>query len=283
MLTTMMAFGVAACSTDKAGRPATYTPDQTYQLTVLYSSDYPNNDTDIQKQRFVEAKTDLIKTIRSEVESEGNHLILVSGGGTTISSDSAIPEYFSTLGYDALVVSSYMFNQPVNQIQKHQDKYPVPFISANIFESETGKPAFDAYTLVNADDLTVAVVGVTSFEAEREQRRNLSGLDILTPYDNDNVQLIRQLRQQADIVILATHTGHIPEARNISLENIAGIDLVVGEHSSQDKTFNRAGNAVVRCHKFLTRVDLEFRNGQIRTTNREQIRLRDRTASLMSI
>ena len=283
MLTTMLAFGVAACSTEKAGKPVTYTPDHNYQLTVLYSSDYPNNDSDIQKQHFVEAKTNLIKTIRSEVESEGNSLVLVSGGSPSLSSNESAPEYFNSLGYDALVVSSYMFNQPVTRIQEYQSKYPLPFISANIFESETGKPAFDAYSLVDAGDLTVAVVGVTPFEAEGEQRKNFSGLDVIFPYDYDNIRLIRQLRQQADIVILATHAGHIPQTRNVVLEDIPGIDLVVGDHTPQDKALDRNRNTVVRCHKFVTRVDIEFRNGQVKTISQEQIMLHDRTASLMSI
>ena len=282
IFTTMFVLGLAACRSEKVNKPVTYTPDQPYQLTVLYSSDYPNTDSGHQKQNTAAAKASLIKTIRSEVESLGNHLILISGG-IIPSTQVKIPEYINPLDYDALVVSSYMFNQSIADIKEQQNNSSVPFISASIFESETGKPAFDAYTLVDADDLTVAIVGITSREAEREQRINLSGLDVTYPKDNDSIQLIQQLERQADIIILATHTGHIQRSiPDISLDNIAGIDLVIGEHY-QDMTSNPANDAFVRCNEFLTRVDIEFLNGEVRIINREQLFIHDQTAPLMSI
>ena len=282
IVTTMIVLGLVACRSEKEGTSGTYTPDRTYQLTILYSSDYPNTLSEQQKQHSIAAKTNLIKTIRSEVESQGNHLVLISGGGTP-SRQEEIQDYFNLLDYDALVVSSYMFNQPVADIKDLQKKSSAPFVSANIFESETGKPVFDAYTLIEADDLTLAVVGVTSPEAEKEQRINLSGLDILNTKESDNNRLIQPLRQQADIIIVATHTGHIQHStQNLSLEGIAGINLVIGEHP-QDMTLDPANNTAFSCHEYLTRVDLEFINGEIRVTNREQLFIHDRATHFMSI
>lgn len=275
---TMIAFGLAACRSGEVSS-ISYTPDQNYQLTILYSSNYPNTDSMHKQQGSVTAKVDLIKTIRSEVESRGNHFILVSGG-SVIPPEHEIPNCFNDLNYDAMVVSSYMFNQPVADIKKFQEKSSAPFISANLFESETGKPAFDAYTLVDADNLTIAIVGVTSLEITKEQITNLSGLDLTYPKDRDCLQLIRQLEEQADVVILATHTGHIQGAGpGIALDTIPGVDLVIGEHLTRDTVSGES----FRCNEYLTRVDLEFRNGELNITNREQLFIHNRAAPLMSI
>ena len=283
IFTTMLVFGLAACRSEKPGNPVTYTPDQTYKLTILYTSDYPNTNSKQQRDNSIAAKTSLIKTIRSEVESQGSHMLLVSGGSTTPSPQEGIPEYFNNLDYDALVVSSYMFNQPMADIKDQQGKSSVPFISANIFESETGKPAFDAYTLVDAEDLTIAIVGITSRETERKQRINLSGLDVTYPEGRDGSRLIQQLEQQADIIILATHTGHIQQsASHISLDNLPGIDLVIGEHH-RDMPLNPTIDAPVSCNEYVTRVDFEFLNGEVTVINREQLFIHDRDDPLMSI
>lgn len=283
IFTTILVFGLAACRSEKSDNPTTYTPDQTYQLTVLYTSDYPNTDSKQQKDNSIAAKTNLIRSIRSEVENQGNHMLLVSGGSITPSAQEQVPEYFNSLDYDALVVSSYMFNQPMTDIKDQQNKSSVPFISANIFESETGKPAFDAYTLVDAEDLTIAVVGITSRETEKKQRINLSGLDVTYPEGNDGSRLIKQLEQQADIIILATHTGHIQRSvPQISLDKLPGIDLVIGEHH-QDMPSALTKNASVSCNEYVTRVDLEFLNGEVTVINREQLFIHDQDDPLVSI
>ena len=169
-----------------------------------------------------------------------------------------------------MAVSSYMFSQPLASIREIQDKSSAPFISANLFESETGNPVFDAFTLVSADDLNIAIVGMTSIDGEEKNRKHLSGIDLVKPSGSHSASFINSLERQSDIIILATHSGLSPKtSTNLQAMQFDGVDLIVGQHQN--------GKNILNCHEWLTRIDLEFVNGELNVTSYEQIKAPDQS------
>lgn len=272
LFATAIALTVSACNQNGEEREITYTPDKIYKLTILYTSGFSDSSTSFSSQTLRDAKAELISSIRDEAENDQSHLILISGGTESPESPESpavFTSYLDELSYDALVVNSYMFNQPLTHIRELEKGSSTPFISANLFASETGQPLFDGFTLISADDLNIAVVGITSDEIREEHRKHLSGLDIISSPNSKSTNFIEKLKGQSDIVIAATHSGHFSGATlQQQIASYPGIDLVVGEHQNvQDDASLSAHN----CHEWMTRINLEFLNGKIKETLREKL------------
>ena len=240
-----------------------YTPDKAYKITLLQT----NN---IQLERFhssnslamADRKT-VIDNIRKEVEADGGQVILLSGGDISASIGDAEKSSLKGLYYRAMTVGRHQFDYSLETIRQQQSNAEFPFISANIFESETGKPLFDAYMLINVDDLHIAILGLTEAYAPRTQHsKNLIGIDFIDPFETAS-ELAPMLKEQADIVIASTHMGHNQlkdfYASKAPLSSIDDLDLVLGDHTQDQLTEDDPDDH----DRFLTRIDLEFRNGTL--------------------
>ena len=100
----------------------------------------------------------LIDGIRKEVEGNGGQVVLLSGGDISASIENSDVSNLDDLNYTAMTVGRHQFDYPLDTIRKQQSDAEFPLISANIFESETGNPLFDAYKLVNVDGLNIAIM-----------------------------------------------------------------------------------------------------------------------------
>lgn len=254
-----------------------YTQNKTYRMTILYSCDCAAGLSRPSGEGSIKARNQRIAAIRSEVESQGGRLLLISGGGISSHLQGSRHSILSQPAYDAMAVSSYMFQYPLEHIKQLQQKTSTPFISANIFESETGKPVFNAYTLIDVEDISIAVIGITAQEYGEQQRKNISGLDITNPGKAISF-LVPRLEQQANMTIVANHTGHLnlPDSDNKNrIDQIEGVDLVL-EHTGnplRDNAGLSESKSPPDCNKLLTRVDILFRNGKIEQLERQPIRL----------
>ncbi|USE36150.1 hypothetical protein [Endozoicomonas sp. SCSIO W0465] len=265
-----------------------YIHDKTYKLTILNTSELvhehaPSNSGDqlIQRQ-------ELISTIRREVEANGGKLLLLSGGELSTDNDLLNLKQLNQLGYNAMAVSPFLFDEPLNTIRTQEATADFPFLSANLYESETGRPVFDAYALFDFDGLNIAVMGITRLgtvsdglgAATAEYRR---GIELIDPV-LATAELVPYLRKQADIVIVATHVIHYPKplkpgSKPFSpVSRVAGIDLLVGHGAlppteAYGQTETSAPLDTPEYGSAIRRIDLEFRNGKLKKTNATQIHL----------
>lgn len=271
LFTAAMALGISACNWNDEAREPTYTEDKVYKLTVLYTSSFPDNSSLTHTKKVRNAKMELINELRKESENNGSHLILISGGSTLPEQPSELDTFLSAMEYDALVVTGYMFNQPLSYIRQLEQDSSIPFISANLFESETGQPLFDAFTLVSSDDLNIAILGITSTGIKEQYRRHLSGLEIVSTTGARSTRFVERLKEQSDIMIAATHSGHRPgDSLAGKLASFSSIDLVIGEHEEEERRHPSEG-----CDEWVTKVDLEFINGKTKIINREYLNVLD--------
>jgi 5'-nucleotidase/UDP-sugar diphosphatase len=164
-----------------------------------------------------------------------------------------------------------------------------PMLSANIYRQ--GQRMFDPYKIFHVGGVRVAVMGLTTEDTQKMVHPdNIRGVEFRNPI-REAAQLVPQLRDQADIVIAATHMGHYEDGHHGTqapgdvemARAVKGIDLIVGGHSQNpvcmaaENTRNHAyvpggdckpdqqnGTWIVQAHewgKYVGRADFEYRKG----------------------
>ena len=285
LATTALALMVSACSMLPGKNSVGPDPDKTYQLTILHTNDNHGRFWHDRKERYgMAARMTLVEQIRSEVAQEGGYLLLLSGGDINTGvpeSDlqDAVPDFkgMNLLGYDAMAVGNHEFDNPREVLMMQQDLADFPFLSANIIDETTGDPLFSPYSIFDFDELSIAVMGLTTDDTPKATNpENVEGLIFEEPV-NSARELIPELEKEADIIIATTHMGHYRDGNHgvnapgdVTLaREVDGIDLIIGGHS-QDPLFTpdqQNDTWIVQAHewgKYLGRADFEYKNGELK-------------------
>ena len=123
---------------------------KTLQFTIIHTND---NHGKFWRNRNGEmgmaARKTLIDRIRAEVEAEGGKSLVLSAGDINTGvpeSDiqEAEPDFIgmNLIGYDAMTVGNHEFDNSLPVLLKQEKWADFPFLSANIFYKDTGKPVF---------------------------------------------------------------------------------------------------------------------------------------------
>ena len=278
-----------------------YDKNRTYKLTILHTNDnhgrFWRNE---QGEWGMAARKTLIDQVRAEVAAEGGKVLLLSGGDV----NSGVPESdlqnakpdflgMNLSGYDAMVVGNHEFDNPLSVLHQQEDLADFPFLSANTYDAETGRPLFDAFRLFDIGGLSVAVMGLTTQDTRRiGHPGNVSSVDFRNPVRVAN-SLVPLMKEQADIVIALTHLGFYPDRpdgnRSPDDSDLAkqtnGIDLIVGAHSqtslySPEKVDDTLILQADEYGKYLGRADFTFQNGQLTLENYELIPINHKNQSI---
>lgn len=255
----------------KEDEPSNYIADKTYKFSIITTTGLmAANNPAIRNDQLTQRQV-LIDAIRSEVETKGGKLFLLSGGEL---GGADLLNHHNQLGYHAVAASTQFFSEPMRSIRSKQAAAHFPFLSANLYESETGLPIFDAYALFDVDGLRIAVVGITQPKsADADSEKHLHGIDLIDPALS-LAELVPSLRDQADIVIATTHpTDYVSSSK--ALSTLTGIDLLIDSHRADNirHILNTSRPDQPDCHSTVDRIDMEFRNGELRKTNSITINL----------
>ncbi len=140
------------------------------------------------------------------------------------------PDYITMrqAGYDAIAVGNHDLDNGLANLQKQAKHLASPPLAATLVDAK-GKTIFPGWKLFERGGVKIAVIGVmgkNAYKAIAETRR--SGVSLVEPATVLK-QMIPQVRKQADVVIVLSHTGHEEE---IALaKEVPGIDVIVGGHS----------------------------------------------------
>lgn len=272
--------------------------DKTYAITILHTNDHHGR---FWKNRDGEygmaARKTVIDQIRQEVKAAGGYSLLLDGGDVNTGvpeSDlqDAVPDFkgMNLLGYDAMAVGNHEFDKPPAVLRMQRDLATFPMLSANIFQD--GQYLFAPYKVFNLGGVRVAVMGLTTEDTHKMVHPdNLRGITF-TNAQTETAKLLPELRQQADVVIAATHMGHYEDGKHgvqapgdVELARaVKGLDLIVGGHTQNpacmkaENVVDRAyvpgtdcqpdrqnGTWIVQAHewgKYVGRADFSYRNGE---------------------
>ena len=185
----------------------------------------------------------------------------------------------SYLNPDAMVVGNHEFDTGLtNLIVQAKRWITFPFLAANYYfmpDNELGR-IVKPYTIVNADGIKVALIGVGDFSSLSSLTDIGNSLKML-PYNNEEViqDTVDSLRPLVDLVVLVSHAGLGNDQELI--EATTGVDLVFGGHlhivlNPPKVLKNKDGEEVILVHsgafaKYVGRLDVVAKrdeNGRLR-------------------
>lgn len=274
------AIVLAGCATFGPG----YEQDKEYQLTILHTNDHHGRFWQNRDGEYgMAARKTLIDDIRAEVMAAGGEVMLLSGGDINTGvpeSDlqDAEPDFkgMAMLGYDAMAIGNHEFDNAREVLMQQAEWADFPFLSANIFEKDSGKNLFKPYEMFEVQGNRIAVVGFTTEDTVKiGNPEYTSDLEFKTPVEVAE-DLIPKLNKKADLVVAVTHMGHYANAEHggnapgdVTLaRSVPGIDVIVGGHS-QNPLFEpdeQNGTLILQAHewgKYVGRMDLTLKNGEI--------------------
>lgn len=112
-----------------------------------------------------------LSAYRAHLEGEGYDVILVDagdfiqGGAIGTLSDGEYPmQIMNALGYDAAVPGNHEFDYGMDTFLGLSEEADFPYLSVNFTDLRTGEKPFQAYTIIEADNMKIAFVGITTPE-----------------------------------------------------------------------------------------------------------------------
>ncbi|MGI9276376.1 MAG: bifunctional UDP-sugar hydrolase/5'-nucleotidase UshA [Endozoicomonas sp.] len=238
---------ITGCAGNKEITP--FSKLKTLEFTVLHTND---NHGRFWRNRHGEkgmaARKTLIDRIRSEVQDEGGHVLLLSAGDINTGvpeSDiqEAKPDFIgmNLIGYDAMCIGNHEFDNPLSVLLQQEQWADFPFLAANIAYRDSGKRLFKPRLMMQLDDVRVGILGLTTEDtANLALKDNVENILFEDAVATANEWIPRMIKDdKADIVIALTHIGHYPNANygsnapgDVTLaRDVDGIDIIVGGHS----------------------------------------------------
>lgn len=155
--------------------------------------------------------------------------------------------------YDAIVLGNHDVEAGHSVYDRICREYSAPLLAANAISTDSGKPYFKEYTIVERDGLKVAIIGFTNPNVTSWITESLySGIEFKSCDDIAQavVDRVRAL-ERPDVVIVAAHCGSgeedVPSIENDALylaKHLEGVDLVLGGHDHRPRTERYMDKAV---------------------------------------
>ncbi|CDH06886.1 bifunctional: UDP-sugar hydrolase; 5'-nucleotidase [Xenorhabdus bovienii str. oregonense] len=289
--------------------------NKTYDITILHTNDHHGHfwQNDHGEYGLAAQKT-LVDSIRQEVAKKGGSVLLLSGGDINTGvpeSDmqDAEPDFkgMNLVGYDAMALGNHEFDKPLNVLHQQEKWANFPFLSANIYQTSTGKRLFKPYVMFDEQGVKIAVIGLTTDDtAKVGNPANFPDVEFRVPAEEAK-KVIDELKknEKPDVIIAATHMGHYNDGHHGS--NAPGdvemarslpagyLNMIVGGHSqdpvcmsTENKNYKQMdyvpgtpcspdrqnGTWIVQAHewgKYVGRADFQFRNGEFKLVHYQLI------------
>ncbi|MBD3851570.1 MAG: metallophosphoesterase, partial [Acidobacteria bacterium] len=176
---------VASCATAAENTSAELTILHTSDLhgSVMPFNDYANQPSD-------RGSLAQISTLVGEIRSASDHPVMVLDSGDTLQGTpfeqfthvrwgepSPTIDAMNRIGYQAMAIGNHEFNFGRQVLERAREQADFPFLSANILNEETGKPAYQPYAVFEQGPVRVGVLGlITPNVPGWEKPENYRGL-----------------------------------------------------------------------------------------------------------
>ena len=225
---------------------------------------------------------DRISTVVNSIRADRADALVLDGGDTWQGSLTALRtngqdmvNVFNALGTDAMT-SHWEFTLGIDRVMEIvENELNFPFLGANIFDTEWDERAFEPYKMFERGGVQIAVIG-QAFPYMPIANPGWMFPDLSFGVRQDNMaELIAEVRGKgAELVVLLSHNGFDVDRKLAA--NVDGIDIILTGHTHDalpepvlvNKTYLIASGS----HgKFVTRLDLDVRNGEMKGINHRLI------------
>ena len=225
---------------------------------------------------------DRISTVVNSIRADRTDALVLDGGDTWQGSLTALRtngqdmvNVFNALGTDAMT-SHWEFTLGIDRVMEIvENELNFPFLGANIFDTEWDERAFEPYKMFERGGVQIAVIG-QAFPYMPIANPGWMFPDLSFGVRQDNMaELVAEVRGKgAELVVLLSHNGFDVDRKLAA--NVDGIDIILTGHTHDalpepvlvNKTYLIASGS----HgKFVTRLDLDVRDGEMKGINHRLI------------
>jgi sulfur-oxidizing protein SoxB len=218
---------------------------------------------------------DRIAAIVTEIRAErGNRVLLLDGGDTwqnsytsLITKGQDMVDCMALLRPDAMV-GHWEFTLGAERVKELVGQLGFPFLAQNVRDTEWNESVFDAMALIERGGILIAVIGQALPYTPIANPRWLIPSWSFGIRENElqtNVEKAR--RAGAQLVVLLSHNGFDVDRKLAS--RLRGIDVILTAHTHDalPQVVKIGGTLLVASGshgKFVSRLDLDVRNGEVR-------------------
>ena len=225
---------------------------------------------------------DRISTVVNSIRADRADALVLDGGDTWQGSLTALRtngkdmvNVFNALGTDAMT-SHWEFTLGIDRVMEIvENELNFPFLGANIFDTEWDERAFEPYKMFERGGVQIAVIG-QAFPYMPIANPGWMFPDLSFGVRQDTMaELVAEVRGKgAELVVLLSHNGFDVDRKLAA--NVDGIDIILTGHTHDalpepvlvNKTYLIASGS----HgKFVTRLDLDVRDGEMKGINHRLI------------
>lgn len=181
---------------------------------------------------------------RENYDRDDERFVVLSGGdnwtGPAISSFfEGEPAYQATqiMGYDATAIGNHEFDYGVDILHERMRNSAFPFVSANIFDTETDTLLADSppFIVHEANDVRLGIIGLANVSTSTSANPVVVGQYEFRSYDETlQTWMPRLMKENVDAVVLLTHgcPGELRALASAAAE--WGVDLMLGGHCHEE-------------------------------------------------
>ncbi|SMX42877.1 thiosulfohydrolase SoxB [Actibacterium lipolyticum] len=216
---------------------------------------------------------DRVATILNSIRSSRPDALLLDGGDTWHGSYTCFKtdaqdmvNVMNALKPDAMT-SHWEFTLGVDRVNEIVESLDFPFLGANIFDNEWDEPAYEPYKMFERGGAKVAVIGQAfPYLPIANPKYMFPGLSFGVREER-MAEVVQEVRDAgADLVVVLSHNGFDVDRKMAG--KVPGIDVILTGHTHDALPEPvMVGNTMLIASgsngKFVTRLDLDVRDGQL--------------------
>src|SRR5699024_1145157 len=130
---------------------------------------------------------------------------------SAVQNDEPTLDVLNAMEVDASAIGNHEYDQGLDDLQDRIEEHAeFPYLAANVYTAGTKDRVHDAYTVIDRDGVTVAVIGaVTTKTVGKVSPAAIEGLDFGDPVDavNDVVDEMTAAGVEYDVLVASYHEG----------------------------------------------------------------------------
>ncbi len=209
-----------------------------------------------------------------------------------------LSEAMNWMGYDACTVGNHDIEAGHAVYDRLKGEYRFPLLAANAVDTETGKPYFKPYIILEKDKIRIAVLGLVTPAIPTWLPEELySGIEFRDMVETALIWMPEILSQKPDLVVGLFHSGWSTLDEEYKLDvsmnengasavawKVPGFDIIFCGHdhrTANEKFVNIQGDTVLILNggsrsEFIARADINFSPGKkIKKISGELVEIKD--------